>query len=85
MKNIQNIKKVNNMDTDIEFNDGVDEQNFLLDVLMNQVDIIYYINEAELGSIYDKVEEDKIKCISDAFTTMELAQKALRKKIKNFT
>ena len=73
------------MDTDITFNDDTDEQNFLLDVLMNQVDIIYYINEAELGSIYDKVEEDKIKCISDAFTTMELAQKALRKKIKNFT
>ena len=73
------------MDTDITFNDDTDEQNFLLDVLMNQVDIIYYINEAELSGLYDKVDEDKIKCITDAFDTMTLAQKALRKKIKNFT
>jgi ADP-dependent phosphofructokinase/glucokinase len=59
-------------------NDAID----LVAVIVSQIDAIRHLHEIELQGLYDRFNEDKIKCISDSFKTIEAAQKALRKKIE---
>ena len=58
----------------------------LLGIINTNVDILIYLNDMEgLNGLYDAFQEDKIKCVISAFKTIELAQNAVRKQIKNIT
>jgi hypothetical protein len=70
------------METDITFTDEQEEDVSLVDVILSQLDVIYYLNDVELSGLYDSFNEDKIRCIAGCFQTIEVAQKALRKKIR---
>lgn len=71
------------METGITIDEYLDnEDNDLLSIIASQVNVIYYLNEIELANLYDAFNEDKIKCFTNAFKTIDLAQKALQKKIR---
>ncbi len=58
--------------------------NFFLTVLNHQIDSLYALQPLDFSALYDKADEDKIKCITACFETMRIAQRELRKKIKSF-